>query len=362
MTGENNKTVKTRRTQQGSDTTNEESQSKASTAVQPVPKQRSVGPPVPPRQDLPINSLKSTPENRSEEDEDSTASQSKKRKKGISKIKFSTGDNGDDDDSPVQVLIPPDQLKLDNRESKEKSSFNKTPYENVLTEEQGTQETTAYSVPSSHPNDAQPLRSISYCQAHVKTPPLSVHRSLMFSALPNRTNTNDDSSHYSEITNDTIRSVASNASSTKNKQTHKESKLDNKIDIENQVEEEAGSQEENRPLISSQNPMPDPSDNGSTTNAEDDESKKKAAAEENEKEKKRILQRKRARTRWHLLYTLQRNYGIVELRKRFANHLATQVTQRAMFEEQLRAGSPTTETPELAERVVEFTGLSADET
>ncbi len=417
---------KTSRTQRGSDTTNEESKSKASTTVRFVPTQQRKGPAVPPRQDLqsehddgslrttsfstvgelvpkpqprlkqPTDSLKSTPENRSEEDEDNATSQgkksSKKPKKDISKTKVPQEENDDsehftDNDSPVQVLIPSNQLKLDSqkpndtddestqtsqqskksdqsRNAKSKKISDKNHYEIVSTEEQATQKTTAYSLPSSHPNDAQPLRSISYCQAHYKTPPLSKDRSLISSFVPNRTNTNDDSSHYSEITNDTTRSALNNPSHSKKKQVCQEQKHSNTIDVENQAEEEAGSQEENHPLIPSKIPVPDPSDNSSTTHTEDEPMKNEEEEAKREAEKERILRRKRSRFRWHLLYTLHYNRHLRDLRKRlFLNPLAALDTQRtAMHQAPLTADSTTGEVPESAERAVTFTEPPVEET
>ncbi len=321
---------------------------------------------------------------------------SKKRKKNISKTKTSQEENGKGacvtgTSSTIQMVISSKPPKLDTRESKYKSSSDNTddsdhlpeslqfestiltshdavgqkalkrsdhnrnekskkttdknPYETVLTEEEhAPQEITVYSPPpyqlATNPTDSYALRSKSYCQAQHKTPPLSINRSLVFSSLPTRNNTNDDSSLYSEITNDTTQSAVSNPSYSKvaligassdhsnRQQIVEEQKHDDDTNGKTQEEEEH-QHEENRPLIPQTNLMRVQSTTTSTTDASN--KSKEEEEEENKRELERIKQRKRLRFRWHLLYTLINNYRLFDLRKRVQSRLILLHKQRSIL-------------------------------
>jgi len=254
-----------------------------------------------------------------------------------------------------------------NRNEKSKKTTDKNPYETVLTEEEhAPQEITVYSPPpyqlAINPTDSYALRSKSYCQAQHKTPPLSINRSLVFSSLPTRNNTNDDSSLYSEITNDTTQSAVSNPSYSKvaligassdhsnRQQTVEEQKHDD--DTNGKTQEEEDQHEENRPLIPQTNFMRVQSTTTSTTDASN-KSKEEEEEEENERERKRIKQRKRLRFRWHLLYTLIHNYRLFDLRKRVQSRLILLHKQRSILVDEQQFTNMM-EVPEATKRAVGF--------
>ncbi|CAF1547359.1 unnamed protein product, partial [Adineta steineri] len=90
-------------------------------------------------------------------------------------------------------------------------------YDTIPTDEERTAQLTAiYSPPSydqaSNSSDVTSLRTISYRQAQHSTPPLTQRRLGGSSSIRSHSNTNDDSSHYSEINNDTAQSGIINRS------------------------------------------------------------------------------------------------------------------------------------------------------
>lgn len=223
---------------------------------------------------------------------------------------------------------------------KSKKLPGKNPYEAVSIDEQHpSNATTTYCPPSynaaTNPANAYTLRSMSYCNAQHKTPPLVIHRSLRLSAARDRTNGNDDISHYSEITNDTIQSGASNRTygNIASENIPLNSTVATDIVRETEDEEDNGHasteveeepNQENHPLIRElANSVPVKPNSRQPKDPEE-------ALREAE-ERKRIARRKLLRFRWHFLYTLHCNRQLFDLRKQSESRIAFLYLQGGTF-------------------------------
>ncbi len=235
---------------------------------------------------------------------------------------------------------------------KSKKTTDKGSYETIPSvDEHPTQVTTFYALPSddttTNPTKLSSLRSISYHQAHHRTPPFVYSRTHISLHSHHRSNTNDDSSHCSEITIDTTQSSVSNPSYSKlplreipsshsNKQQINQSKQEDETDAETGDEDK----KEESHLLKSQ-PTSHPAER--TTNqavANLNEREENAAADAAEAQ--RIKRRKRLRFRWYLLYTMIKNYQLFDLRKDADYRLARLYLHRSnlMDEQQFTAVTP----------------------
>jgi hypothetical protein len=241
------------------------------------------------------------------------------------------------------------------RNTKLKKTTDKNHYDTVLMEdERATQTSTFYSPPSynlaTNPNDVYPLETSSHCEAQQSTPPPIPHRSYIPSVQRNQNNTNDGSSHYSEITIATTRSSVSNRSYSKgvlkeassnhsNKQQMPEEK---KQDDDTNVETEEEEKEEKAHLLKSQ-PTSSPILQIAT-------STKDAPKTEEQIECARIIKRKQLRFRWHFLYTILNNYHLLDLRKNGYSRLTCLHLQRSnLVDEQQFVATTVVEVPTTAE-------------
>jgi hypothetical protein len=189
-----------------------------------------------------------------------------------------------------------------------------------------------YSPPSynvaTNPTDLNLLRTISYRTAQQYTPPLILHRSDIPVTLKRHNNTNDDDdSHYSEITNDTIRSGVSNRIYSKPTKVQTSSSHSNKQQIEENDDTSVDNDEEDdhekiQLLHLQPTSLPNELAASSTKTSAEIEAEKKA-------EKNRIQRRKQLRFRWHFLYTILRNYHLFDLRKEVQGRLARLHLQRS---------------------------------
>jgi hypothetical protein len=267
--------------------------------------------------------------------EDNDTLQPSKHLKGASSITHGVVDR--------QVFKISDNI----RHTKIKRTTDKNPYDTIPTEEERTTKVTI------NPNEIYPLRTISYRQAQENTPPLTLHQPNISSVTRNQNNTNDDSSHYSEITNDTTRSSVSNHSnstfvvteaptshSNKQKIPEKEKENDDTdVEIEEEEKEEQAHLLQAEPTSLPSEPIVIP-----TVDVQ--------IKSEEENEKERIKRRKRLRFRWHFLYTIVRNYQLFDLRKDVHNRLTLLHIQRSNLtdERQLTTTISTLEVSKAAKR------------
>ncbi|CAF3690473.1 unnamed protein product [Rotaria sordida] len=206
---------------------------------------------------------------------------------------------------------------------------------------------TSYDQASSDPNDLPFLRTISYREAQQSTPPIIQRRLKDSSSTHSRSNTNEDSSHYSVITNDTVQSGFINRSyshtgsmkSSSNysmKQPSKHSSAytlkeqqteESTVETEEEEEEEEDDEEEeeeevqNKSLREKRKPIPNISTAYTTIShmVKPDEANKRS----------KVLRQKQARFRWFLAYTIINNYHLFDLRKQVESRLALLRIQRS---------------------------------
>lgn len=259
------------------------------------------------RAPIPKPRLKSLPQTSKIDNDKSTKKKNlKKHKKDI--IQEEDGD----DNSITKMIIPSNRSISDNQEIEQELSSD-NPDDDV---KDTNQKTILYSSLQSNiptkPSDRHFLRTISYLQAQQSTPPCIRHQSH---------NTNDDSSHYSEITTGTNQSAVSNRSYSKVRTTddsfHYDSNQQNDVvnmETEDGREEEEEEEEGASLLKTKLTTIPVMN----SSNILDEEA-----------EKKRIKRRKRLRFRWHLLYTILRNYHLFDLRKGVQSRLTLLRLQRS---------------------------------
>ncbi|CAF3644565.1 unnamed protein product [Rotaria sp. Silwood1] len=225
------------------------------------------------------------------------------------------------------------------------------------------QATTVYSPPSynlaTSPIDLYLLRTTSYREAQQSTPPLTLYRSRISPIQHTHQDTNDDDdSHYSVIVNDTIQSGVSNRSYSKveslkmssshsnKQQALEEQKTSEDTNAETEEEGEQEKEEEqddshllkSKPTTFSKVPTALSTVNTSIKSEKDE----------------KMIRRKRLRFRWHLLYTLIRNYHLFDLRKEIQSRLAHLHLQKSiLIEEQQFSAISTTEEPETTKPTTE---------
>ena len=159
--------------------------------------------------------------------------------------------------------------------------------------------------------NVQTLRSISYRNAQQQTPPLTLNRSHMTNTSTSSTNPNDDSTHYSEITNVSSQPSVTNPiyskMTTVETISHSTNQPKQGDDTDEMTDEENGLLDQETASVHDQ-----------STESPDDV------------EKQRIRKRKQLRFRWFLLYTLVRNYRLFDLRKDIPGRLTRLHLQRSV--------------------------------
>jgi hypothetical protein len=271
----------------------------------------------------------------------------------------------------VGRMVPKVSTDFPNIKSKKRSEENH--YDTIPTDEDRTARMNAiYSPPPydqvSNPTDLDLLRTTSYREAQHRTPPLTNRRPVGSSSIRSQSNTNEDSSHYSEITNDTVQSGVINRSyshtgsiqSSSNHSIKQPSKHSSKqplkedeqteesiIETEEESEEEEEEQElvQDKPLqnkrISTSNTSTAYSTIGHLVKPEE----ARALTD--------IRKKKQARFRWFLAYTIINNYHLFDLRKQAQSRLALLRIQRSnLIDEEKYAATvaieesvPITDTP-----------------
>ncbi|CAF1562766.1 unnamed protein product [Rotaria magnacalcarata] len=259
------------------------------------------------------------------------------------------------------------KVSTDNRKIAEKNR-----YDTIPTDEERARRTQAvYSSPSktatSNPNDSAVIRTKSYSEAQQSTPLITQLQSAGAPSTRSGSNPNEDSSHYSEITDETvpsgiinhsysgsIRSSSNHSLKQQNRysseKTLKEQKTEqSSVTTEDEEEEETEEtedeeeEEEEQPLPPKQKPLRETLTNESTTLSTIDHlvdpNQTKALAKKKEENKKR------ARFRWFLAYTIINNYHLFDLRKHAESRLALLRIQRsnASDEVQYAAVAPAVE-------------------
>jgi hypothetical protein len=277
----------------------------------------------------------------------------------------------------VGRMVP--KVSTDFRRTKEQNHYDTIPTD----EERAIRANATYSPPpydkASNANDLYLLRTISYREAQHSTPPLTQRRPTGSSSIHSHTNTNEDSSHYSEIIEDTgpsgvinrsyshtgsIQSSSNHSLKEQSKQSPqhiiKEDELTEESTVETDEEEEE--QAPDKPLQAKKAPLPNDSTAYSTllhmVNREEAERIKK------------IKKAKQARFRWFLAYTIINNYHLFDLRKQAQSRLALLRIQRSnLIDEQEQAAAAAvppqqplaltevSETPAMRQRTIEYVYL-----
>jgi hypothetical protein len=281
----------------------------------------------------------------------------------------------------VGKIVP--KVSTDYRKTKEESHYDIIPTD----EERAARAAQAiYSPPSydkaTNQNDLFPLRTISYREAQGSTTPLIQQRPTGPSSLRSHSKSNEDSSHYSEITNDTVSSgvinhsyshtgslqSASNHSIKQlNKevphQTLKEEQQTEESTIETEEESEEEEEDEEEEELEEQE---EDEEEEEVEDEEEEEEEKKPSKEKFSKQKQKPLssrstafatishlvnpegarkidadlKRKQARFRWFLAYTLLNNYHLFDLRKQVQSRLARLRIERSnLIDEQQAAAA-----------------------
>jgi hypothetical protein len=240
----------------------------------------------------------------------------------------------------VGRIVP--KVSTDFRRIKEDNHYDTIPTD----EERAARVNAVYSPPSydqaSNPNDLHLLRTISYREAQHSTPPLTQRRPTGTPSIRSHSNTNEDSSHYSEITNDTahsgvinrsysntgsIRSASNHSIKQASQHTLKEEQQTEESIVETEEEEEEEEEEQEKPLKAKRAPTSNMSTAYETLGYL---FKPKEAAEITKARKK-----KQARFRWFLAYTILNNYHLFDLRKQVQSRLALLRIQRSnLFDDQ----------------------------
>ncbi|CAF1180370.1 unnamed protein product [Rotaria sp. Silwood1] len=258
-------------------------------------------------------------------------------------------------------------------------------YDTIPTdEERATRANVIYSAPSynqtSYSNDIPLLRTISYREAQQSATPPIAQRRLVGSSSRSQSNTNEDSSHYSEITTDTAQSGFINRSyshtgstkSSSNYSIKQPSKHSSEYTLKEQQTEESNVEseqedEEKETEEEAEEEVEEEEDDQEEDEEEEEEEKQEHEEETQDKSsrKKRKpipnvstaypfishlvkpteageilknLKRKQARFRWHLAYTIINNYHLFDLRKQAESRLALLRIQRSnLIDEQQHA-------------------------
>ena len=205
---------------------------------------------------------------------------------------------------------------------------------------------------TSNAADLQLLRTISYREAQHNTPPLMQRRPTLSSSIRSQSNTttNEDSSHYSEITphagvinrsyshTGSIQSSSSQslkqqslqkseATLKENKEEEEEDEVteDTSVGTEEEDEEEEEEEEEEvaeaKPVLKKRVPLRDISTAFGTLGHLFDPNLAEEIAQ--------IRRQKQARFRWFLAYTILNNYHLFDLRKQAQSRLALLRIQRS---------------------------------
>ncbi|CAF4499532.1 unnamed protein product [Rotaria socialis] len=217
-------------------------------------------------------------------------------------------------------------------------------------------------IATSNSNYSAVIRTKSYREAQPSTPPITQLQSAGSPSKRSGSNATEDSSHYSEITDETASSGIINHSysgSIRSSSIHsikQQSRFSSEKALKEQKAEESSvtaeddeededekEEEEEQPLPPKQKPLRETLTNQSTAfstngNLADPNQTKAAAKKEAEK-------KKRACFRWHLAYTIINNYHLFDLRKHAESRLALLRIQRsnASDEAQNAAGAPAAE-------------------
>ena len=226
--------------------------------------------------------------------------------------------------------------------------------------------------------DLQLLRTISYREAQHNTPPLMQRRPTLSSSIRSQSNTNEDSSHYSEIApsegvinrsyshTGSIQSASSQSlkqqSLQKSEPTLKEHDEEEDEETEDtavetdEEDDEEDEEEEVKPVLKAR--IPDK--NASTAfDTLGHMIKPNQAREMNQ-----IKRQRQARFRWFLAYTILNNYHLFDLRKQAQSRLALLRIQRSsLIDDQqyasMGSGTPvaitvTAESPDVRQRTKRY--------
>jgi hypothetical protein len=244
----------------------------------------------------------------------------------------------------VGRMVP--KISTDYRRIKEENPYDRIPTD----EERAARSQAVYSPPSygkaTNSNDLYLLRTISYREAQQSTPPLIERRPTGSLSLRSHSNTNEDSSHYSEITNDTVSSGVINRSYSHTGSIQSASnhsiKLQNKEPSQQTLKEEQHTEES-----TIETEEEDEDDEEDEEEEEEEEEEKKEQSKDKPLKLKplpnvstafqtishmvkpggvpgidEIIKKKRARFRWFLAYTILNNYHLFDLRKQVQSRLA----------------------------------------
>ncbi|CAF3324558.1 unnamed protein product [Rotaria socialis] len=254
------------------------------------------------------------------------------------------------------------KFSTDNRKIAEDNRYDTIPTD----EERARRAQPVYSssskIATSNSNYSAVIRTKSYREAQPSTPPITQLQSAGSPSKRSGSNATEDSSHYSEITDETASSGIINHSysgSIRSSSIHsikQQSRFSSEKALKEQKAEESSvtaeddeededekEEEEEQPLPPKQKPLRETLTNQSTAfstngNLADPNQTKAAAKKEAEK-------KKRACFRWHLAYTIINNYHLFDLRKHAESRLALLRIQRsnASDEAQNAAGAPAAE-------------------
>ena len=241
----------------------------------------------------------------------------------------------------VGRMVP--KVSTDFRRVKQENHYDTIPTD----EERAARASAIYSPPSydqaSAANDLNLLRTISYREAQESTPPLTTRRPTGTSSIHSHSNTNEDSSHYSEIINDaaqsgvinrsyshtgSIRSASNHSVKQLSKQASPQALKEDQQTEESTIETEEEEEEEEEEDEEEEKPLKTkrlPPSNISTAYATITHLFKPAHADEIN----RVKRQKQARFRWFLAYTILNNYHLFDLRKQAQSRLALLRIQRS---------------------------------
>ena len=257
------------------------------------------------------------------------------------------------------TIVPTKSEVTDNIKSRKATkSTENSYYDTVHTDEGRSEETAIYSLDSYYSASRIPLRSISYFAAQNLSPSPILHSSHVSSTSHSHKNKDDGDSHYYRMINGTTRSAISNCShaesvsaeglrsdSNKEHVSEKQQRTEDtnvETDTENEAEEEETEEEEEKErqkeqeeegkvrLLQSRSASSPSESQPVPITSTSRQSKKDEELERNRR-------RKKLRFRWYFLYTIIRNYHLLDLRKGIQGRLARWHSQRDVLTDEKRA-------------------------
>ena len=284
---------------------------------------------------------------------------------GHATARVASPDVADDDGSMLRSSAPPPQQRIASydtvgqivplvsttiRSVRQEENH----YDTIPTDEERLARANAmtYSPPSNdQSSESSSLRTASYREAHMSTPPLSQHRASGSSSRASRIVTNEDDRHYSKILIEPANSGAinksySHTSSLQSASNHSIKQQDKSASLKDQEDEDEDTEDTSV----------------ETEGEEDDDEEEKPLRElnmapahvstafstighlanpEQAKIKEAERRRKNAKFRWFLAYTIINNYHLFDLRKQVQSRLTILHIQRSNLidEEQAAAAS-----------------------